>query len=137
MSQNLSGRIKNCHKEGWANVINFLWNKCRFVKIGLRKWFLFESMNFFHEFIFQKSVKMNIRIKSKNHAPEPVIGFLTKSISQATVMPTTWGSKISLKKTQNFWVHDNNYQKSWFFRPQHSKVQSVSVQLTRELPLLK
>ena len=37
---------------------------------------------------------MNLRIITKNHAADPEIGFLTKSISKpndrATAMPTAW-----------------------------------------------
>ena len=40
------------------------------------------------------AVKMNLRIITKNHAADPEIGFLTKSISKpngrATAMPTAW-----------------------------------------------
>ena len=40
-------------------------------------------------------VKMNLRITMKNHAADPEIGFLTKSISKpygrATAMPPAWG----------------------------------------------
>ena len=39
-------------------------------------------------------VKMNLRITTKNHADDPEIGFLTKSISRpygrAMAMPTAW-----------------------------------------------
>ena len=39
-------------------------------------------------------VKMNSRIITKNHAADPEIGFLTKSISKpygrATAIPTAW-----------------------------------------------
>ena len=39
-------------------------------------------------------VKMNLRIITKNHAADPEIGFLTKSISKpyghATAMPPAW-----------------------------------------------
>ena len=39
-------------------------------------------------------VKMNLRIITKNHAANPEIGFLTKSISKpygcGTAMPTAW-----------------------------------------------
>ena len=39
-------------------------------------------------------VKMNLRIITKNHAADPEIGFLAKSISKsngsATAMPTAW-----------------------------------------------
>ena len=39
-------------------------------------------------------VKMNLRIIAKNHAADPEIGLLTKSISKpyghATAMPTAW-----------------------------------------------
>ena len=40
------------------------------------------------------AVKMNLRIIMKNHAADPEIGFLAKSISKqngyATAMPTPW-----------------------------------------------
>ena len=40
------------------------------------------------------TVKMNLRIITKNHPADPEIGFLTKSISKsngcATAMPTAW-----------------------------------------------
>ena len=39
-------------------------------------------------------VKINLKIITKNHAADPEIGFLTKSISKpngrATAMPTAW-----------------------------------------------
>ena len=39
-------------------------------------------------------VKMNLKIITKNHAADPAIGFLTKSISKpcgrATAMPIAW-----------------------------------------------
>ena len=42
---------------------------------------------------------MNFRIIKKNHAADPGIGFLTKSISKpygrATAMPTAWDLMIS------------------------------------------
>ena len=42
-------------------------------------------------------VKMNLRILTKNHADDPVIGFLTKSISKpngrAMAMPAAWELK--------------------------------------------
>ena len=40
------------------------------------------------------AVKMNLTIMTKNHAADPEIGFLAKSISKsngcATAMPTAW-----------------------------------------------
>ena len=55
---------------------------------------------------------MNLRIITKNHAADPEIGFLTKSISKlhgrATAMPTAW-ELISLFKTISLSI---NY--SWF-----------------------
>ena len=43
------------------------------------------------------AVKMNLRIKTKNHSADPEIGFLMKSISKpngfATAMPTAWELK--------------------------------------------
>ena len=49
------------------------------------------------------TVKMNLRLLTKNHAADPEIGFLAKSISKfngcATAMPTVWkltyGSPLS------------------------------------------
>ena len=39
-------------------------------------------------------VKMNLKIKTKNHAADPEIGFLAKSISKSNgytiAMPTAW-----------------------------------------------
>ena len=44
--------------------------------------------------ISKMAVKMNLRIITKNHAADPEIGFLTKSISKpngrATAMLTAW-----------------------------------------------
>ena len=44
---------------------------------------------------------MNLRMITKNHAADPEIGFLTKSISKpsgrATAMPSVWEFKLSLK----------------------------------------
>ena len=46
------------------------------------------------------AVKMNLRIITKNHAADPKIGFLAKSISKpngcATAMPTAWELKNEL-----------------------------------------
>ena len=43
-------------------------------------------------------LKMNLSIITKNHAADPEIGFLTKSISKpngrATAMPTAWELKM-------------------------------------------
>ena len=43
-------------------------------------------------------VKMNSRIITKNHAADPEIGFLAKSIlkpyGHATAMPTAWELKV-------------------------------------------
>ena len=57
--------------------------------------------NFFTWFLISKmTVKMNLRITTKNHAADPEIGFLSKSISKpngcATAMPTTWELKFVL-----------------------------------------
>ena len=45
-------------------------------------------------FDVKRAVKMNLRIITKNHAADPEIGFLAKSISKsngcATAMPTAW-----------------------------------------------
>ena len=55
------------------------------------------------------SVKMNLRIITKNHAANPGIGFLTKSISKpngrSTAMPTAW----ELNKT--YTICAEKYQK--------------------------
>ena len=44
---------------------------------------------------------MNLRIITKNHAADPEIGFLAKSISKpygrATAMPTAWELKFVFK----------------------------------------
>ena len=53
------------------------------------------SRSFFAEILISKmGVKMNLRIITKNHAADPKIGFLIKSISKpngrATAMPTAW-----------------------------------------------
>ena len=46
----------------------------------------------------KKAVNMNLRIITKNNAADPVIGFLTKTISKpygrATAMPTAWELNI-------------------------------------------
>ena len=47
-------------------------------------------------------VKMNLRIITKNHAADPEISFLTKSISKpngrATAMPTAWELSIIITR---------------------------------------
>ena len=59
--------------------------------------FLMSRKIFFLGFDFQRGVKMNLRIITKNHAPDPEIGILTKSISKAygraTAKPTAWELK--------------------------------------------
>ena len=51
------------------------------------------------------AVKMNLTIITKNHAADPEIGFLAKSISKsngcATAMPTAW-ELISLNHSMRF-----------------------------------
>ena len=46
-------------------------------------------------------LKMNLRIITKNHAADPEIGFLTKSIPKpyghATAMPTAWELKRTFR----------------------------------------
>ena len=48
----------------------------------------------FINFDLKMEVKINLRIKTKNQAADPEIGFLKKSISKpcgrATAMPTAW-----------------------------------------------
>ena len=45
---------------------------------------------------------MNLRIIAKNHAGDPEIGFLTKSISKpngrSTAMPTAWELRLDLMR---------------------------------------
>ena len=47
--------------------------------------------------ILKVGVKMILRMITKNHTPDPEIGFLTKSIlklyGRATAMPTAWELK--------------------------------------------
>ena len=53
------------------------------------------------------TVKINLTIRMKNHAADPEIGFLAKSISKsnscATAMPTAWKlkHKIGSQKCNN------------------------------------
>ena len=50
--------------------------------------------------ISEMGVKMNLRIIMKNHAADPEIGFLAKSISKpngcATAMSTAWEIRIEI-----------------------------------------
>ena len=62
------------------------------------------------------TVKMNLRIITKNHAADPEIGFLSKSISKpngcATAMPTAW----ELRKTfQQFDIFISKFIGYWDF----------------------
>ena len=54
----------------------------------------FGVKEFFIHFELKMGVKMNFRIIPKNHAADPEIGSLTKSISmpydRATAMPKAW-----------------------------------------------
>ena len=55
------------------------------------------------------TVKIYLRIKTKNHTADPEIGFLTKSISKpygrATAMPTAWEiTKVSSNETWNLLI---------------------------------
>ena len=73
-SQSLFWRLKNCYKKG-SNI-------CGFMKIGLRKLNFFGVKEFFSWILISiMSVKMNLRIITKNHAAETEIGFLAKLIS--------------------------------------------------------
>ena len=72
------------------------------MRIGLRKWIFFGVKDFFSKILIPKmDVKMNRRIITKNHAADPGIGFLAKSISKsygrATAMPPAWESRKPLK----------------------------------------
>ena len=49
------------------------------------KMIFFRVKDFFMIFDFKMGVKMNLRIITKNHAADPEIGFLTKSISKPMV----------------------------------------------------
>ena len=56
------------------------------------------KMNFFFLVSSKMGFKMNLRMITKNHAADPEIGFLTKSISKpngrATDMPTAWDLRL-------------------------------------------
>ena len=58
------------------------------------------------------AVKMNLTVKTKDHAADPEIGFLAKSISKsngcAKTMPTAWELNSNLKF---FLWHDLIYLK--------------------------
>ena len=65
------------------------------MKFDASKMKFFVPRNFLRELWFQKmAVKINLRIILINHAADPEIGFLAKSISKpngcATAMPTAW-----------------------------------------------
>ena len=47
-------------------------------------------------------VKMNSRIKTKNHAADPEIGFLTKSISKPYGRATAMPPALELTKSAKF-----------------------------------
>ena len=56
---------------------------------------LFGVKEFFSSILISKmGLMINLRIITKNHAADPEIGFLTKSVSKlngcATAMPTAW-----------------------------------------------
>ena len=75
-------------------------NICWFIKIGLRKWNFFGVKEFFHQFS-KMTVNMNFRIITKNHAVDPEIGFLIKSMSKpkrrATAIPQAWELSVCQK----------------------------------------
>ena len=50
------------------------------------------------------AVKMNIRIITKNHAADPEIRFLTKSISKPNGYTTAMPTACELKKVEIFFV---------------------------------
>ena len=51
---------------------------------------------FLHDFLFQNGCKNEFKDNNENHAADPEIGFLAKSISKSngcsTAMPTWWES---------------------------------------------
>ena len=63
---------------------------------------LFSAKEFFPYIMIAKmGVKMNSSIITKNHAADPEIGFLIKTISKpygrATAMPTTWELNLTFE----------------------------------------
>ena len=64
------------------------------MKINLRKWDFFCCKKFFMNFDLKMGFKMNLRIIMKNHAADPEIGFLAKSIlkpyGRVAAIPTAW-----------------------------------------------
>ena len=66
--------------------------------------FFFGVKNFFSKILILKmDVKMNLTIITKNHAADPEIRFLTKSISKpygrATAMPPAWRLNSGILKS--------------------------------------
>ena len=97
------------------------------MKIGLRNWNFFGVKEFLWIFIFKMTVKINLRIIAKNHAADPQIEFLTKSISMsndcATAMPIAWELKIEawchvMKQI----YHYVKYQKIWIHYAGHKQL---------------
>ena len=71
------------------------------MKIGFENYF-FLSRNFFRKFLLSKiDLKINLRIITKNHAADPVIGFLTQTIlklyGRAAAKPTVWELSLILQ----------------------------------------
>ena len=74
------------------------WDSFKVYENQTSKMKFFEDKDFFSWISISKmSVKMNLRIITKNHAADPEIGFLTKSISKpycrATAIPPAWELK--------------------------------------------
>ena len=64
--------------------------------------------------------KLNLRITTKNHAVDPEIGFLAKSISKsngcATAMPTAWELKVYKDRLFRVWYRrDEDLNFEFFF----------------------
>ena len=72
------------------------------MKISLRKRIFLVPKNVFSLILISKmGVKLHLRIITKNHAADPEIEFLTKTISKpngrATAMPTAWELRFIAK----------------------------------------
>ena len=79
-------------------LLNWLENEIFLVPTNFFTWF----------FIPKMAVKMNLRKITKNHAADPEIVFLAKSISKSNgcqiAMPTAWKLKIQNLKIRTRWT---------------------------------
>ena len=111
------------------------------MKIGLRKIIFLVSRDFFTRILISKmGLKMNLRIITKSHEPDPKIGFLTKSISKpysrATAMPPAWELSALLfkfRKEQNF--NKRSFSSSWKIRRNFLFLSLLEMFLNREMIL--